>query len=145
MDLNVQNLNFSNFGNDARWDTNLLSLLFGSYLNSLILVSGTIDVDEDVPILTNSKFTFAVYPHLNRRDMGNFAWPSWKLLWKLNAAPKTKFFLWLVLHGKVYNFLHALSLGPASHCIIWTRLGKCRATFQFLSLIKKLFEIWLGS
>lgn len=77
-----------------------------------------------LPDSNSDKISSAVFSFFNGRDMSDFIkWNGWANLWKLNVARWSKYFMWLVIHGRVkrlktYKFLHSLSLGPEALCAL---------------------------
>lgn len=74
--------------------------------------------------------------------MGDYTSRGWNNLWKLNAAPRAKFFMWLLLHGmaKTFAFLHALNIVYDDCCILYGK--KLENIEQFFKQCSKSQMVW---
>ena len=58
------------------------------------------------------------YQHICNRDHPMSKWPHWKTVWKSETLPKIKFFIWVLLKGKVLTSdnLKIRGVSGPSHC-----------------------------
>ena len=85
--------------------------------------------------LPYSKISSIMYFDLCRNGIDNFIQDGWNLLQKLNMAPNTKLFTWIILYGivKTQDYFHALILSTVLLCAMWLGRGDCRTPFSHLS------------
>ncbi|KAH7667047.1 Reverse transcriptase zinc-binding domain-containing protein [Dioscorea alata] len=95
-----------------------------------------IDFDSDThwvwkPRSNHTKVSAAVYHHLNQCNSTLECWSGWHLLWRIQVAPRLKYFIWICVHGRLSAsaFLHYIRLGPDNPCIL---CGMHRETIDHL-------------
>ncbi|XP_039138896.1 uncharacterized protein LOC120276239 [Dioscorea cayenensis subsp. rotundata] len=108
-----------------RWNEAQLEHIFGPNLNLQELSFNSIDPNSCnhwiwSPTSKHHKISTLVYHQLNQSLSLSDSWNGWRLLWKLNIAPRAKYFLWTLFHGRLStsNFLYQMRLGPDNHCIL---------------------------
>lgn len=99
-----------------------LNLLFGYNWDSPIISYGKISYDNAnhwvwSPESRGVKLSSNIYKFLNKSPEVDQQWCGWSNICKLNVAPKTKTFIWMLMHDKIktYKYLYCLNLGPLTH------------------------------
>ncbi|XP_039118928.1 uncharacterized protein LOC120255096 [Dioscorea cayenensis subsp. rotundata] len=123
MNLIDSNLTIFDVIGGERWCESALHHVFGPNLNlqSLSFVSfDLVSLNHWAwsPSSKQHKISSSVYAYLNHGVPQVDPWHGWRVIWKLYLAPRTKHFIWTLLHGRLStsNFLSYLHLGPDIPC-----------------------------
>ncbi|XP_039138794.1 uncharacterized protein LOC120276131 [Dioscorea cayenensis subsp. rotundata] len=125
MNYDQDSLSMTNLFLDNAWNFNFLLEVFGDNLNFEYLINDkAINCYNNVnrwvwfPKSGKHLLTSMVYAFFNNSAGNLNPWNGWGNIWHLNIAPRTKHFIWLLLHNgvKMYEYLYRLNLGPQTLC-----------------------------
>lgn len=105
VDLLDSNIHLADSTDDSNLNFSPNTRHLSNRIDSLIRNSSRIDPDRQKSwvILVSSKcysIISAIYILLNDSNFSNYSWQGWKNMWKLNTPPRSKFFIWTLLHEK---------------------------------------------
>lgn len=122
--MDLENIQLWDLIEEGKWDHIMFHNLLGPNLDSPALKRSNItpnyaNVWVWFPSANNNRLSSFVYNFLNSRNMYDFSWNVWLKVWKLNVAPRIKFFTWLLLFGRIltYDYLNVLNMAPPTLCV----------------------------
>lgn len=125
MDEDFENFQMSDFIDNTGWNVHRLNMVLGPIWDSLVINHGKITPKVAnhwvwFPKTNSKKISAFVNYFLNNYQADTYQWDGCKNVWRLNVAPKTKTFIWILLQNKVktYDYLYHMNLGPHDPCIL---------------------------